>query len=85
MGGQSLSFRKTGDECFMKMSTTMIVSNFVLFQIGWFACVLSAAAHQPWFGVLVTTGVVVTARASRSHANGGAQTGPPLTRLRTRL
>ena len=43
----------------MKMSTTMIVSNFVLFQIGWFACVLSAAAHQPWIGVLVTTGVVL--------------------------
>ncbi len=43
----------------MKMSTTMIVSNVVLFQIGWFACVWSAAAHQPWIGVLVTTGVVV--------------------------
>lgn len=43
----------------MKMSTTMIVSNFVLFQICWFACVWSAAAHQPWVGVLVTTGVVV--------------------------
>jgi hypothetical protein len=44
----------------MKMSTTMIVTNFVLFQIGWFACVLSAAEHQPWFGILVTTAVVVT-------------------------
>ena len=44
MGGQSLSLRKTGRECFMKMGTTMIVSNFVLFQIGWFACVWSAAA-----------------------------------------
>ena len=44
----------------MKMSTTMIVSNVVLFQIGWFACVLSAAAHQPWLGILVTTAVVVT-------------------------
>ena len=43
----------------MKMSTTMIASNFVLFQIGWFACVLSAAEHWPWFGVLVTTAVVV--------------------------
>jgi hypothetical protein len=60
VGSQPLPFRKTGDECFMKMSTTMIVSNFVLFQIGWFACVLSAAAHQPWFGILVTTAVVVT-------------------------
>jgi hypothetical protein len=43
----------------MKMSTTMVVSNFVLFQVGWFACVWSAAAHQPWIGVLVTTGVVL--------------------------
>lgn len=59
MGGQSLSLRKTESECFMKMSTMMIVSNFALFQIGWFACVWSAAEHQPWFGVLVTTGVVV--------------------------
>ena len=43
----------------MKLSTTMLVSNFLLFQIGWFACVWSAAAHQPWFGLLVTMGVVV--------------------------
>ena len=43
----------------MKMSTTMIVSNFVLFQNGWFACVWSAAALRPWIGVVVTTGVVV--------------------------
>ena len=43
----------------MKMRPIMVVSNFALFQIGWFACVLSAAAHQPWFGVLVTTGVVL--------------------------
>lgn len=43
----------------MKMSPIMVVSNFALFQIGWFVCVLSAAEQQPWFGVLVTTGVVV--------------------------
>ena len=43
----------------MKMSTTRIVSNFLLFQIGWFTCVWSAAAHQPWIGLLVTIGVVV--------------------------
>ena len=42
------------------MSTTTIVSNVVLFQIGWFAGVLSAAAHRPWFGLLVTTAVVFT-------------------------
>lgn len=44
----------------MRMSTTMILSNFVLFQIGWVACVWSAAENQPWIGVLVTTGVVLT-------------------------
>ncbi len=60
MGGQSLSFRETGGGCVMKMSTTMVVSNFVLFQIGWFSCVWSAAEHQPWIGVLVTMGVVVS-------------------------
>ena len=43
----------------MKLSTTTLVSNFLLFQIGWFACVWSAAAHQPWIGLLVTIGVVV--------------------------
>jgi len=57
--GQSLSLRKTESGCFMKMSTTLIVSNFMLFQIGWFICVWSAAVHQPWIGLLVTTGVVV--------------------------
>jgi hypothetical protein len=41
------------------MDKTRIIANFVLFQIGWFACVWSAAAHRPWIGVLVTTGVVI--------------------------
>ncbi len=44
----------------MQMGTLMVVSNVVLFQIGWFSCVLSAAAHQPWIGLLVTSGVVIT-------------------------
>jgi hypothetical protein len=43
----------------MTLSTTMVVSNFLLFQIGWFACVWSAGAHQPWIGLLVTMGVVI--------------------------
>ena len=29
------------------------IGNFVLFQIGWFACVLSAAADQQWIGLLI--------------------------------
>ena len=59
MVGQSLSLRETWGGCVMKPSTTMVVSNFLLFQIGWFACVWSAAADQPWIGLLVTMGVVV--------------------------
>jgi hypothetical protein len=41
------------------MGTMMVVNNVVLFQIGWFSCVLSAAAHQPWIGLLMTMGIVV--------------------------
>jgi hypothetical protein len=32
--------------------------NFVAFQIGWFACVLGAAAGRPWLGLVVVAGVV---------------------------
>ena len=34
-------------------------TNFVLFQAGWFACVLPAADGDPWTGALVTLGIVV--------------------------
>jgi len=43
----------------MEMGTIRVASNIAFFQIGWFSCVLSAAAHRPWIGVLVTTGVVL--------------------------
>ncbi|MEK9940662.1 MAG: DUF2878 family protein, partial [Methylotenera sp.] len=32
----------------------MLIINFVLFQLAWFACVLGAANSQPWLGVGVT-------------------------------
>jgi hypothetical protein len=32
----------------------MLILNFILFQIAWFACVLSAANAKPWLGVLIT-------------------------------
>lgn len=35
-----------------------VAINFVLFQAGWFACVLSAAAYQPWLGVCVALLIV---------------------------
>ena len=34
------------------MSKNVII-NFVLFQIGWFACVLGAAKQMPWLGVMI--------------------------------
>lgn len=40
------------------MSTRDNIINFVLFQLGWFACVLSSAAHQPWLGALVAVAVL---------------------------
>ena len=41
--------------------------NFVTFQVGWFACVLSAAHNMPWLGLLLVTVIVVlhVQRASR--------------------
>ena len=38
---------------------TMILINLVLFQIGWFACVLSGAAQRPWIGALIATVIVL--------------------------
>jgi hypothetical protein len=42
----------------MNQHTMNVLSNFLLFQIGWFSCVWSAAADRPWIGVLVAVGVV---------------------------
>ena len=41
--------------------------NFVAFQVGWFACVLSAAHYMPWLGLLLVTVIVAlhVQRASR--------------------
>jgi len=32
----------------------MLIINFVLFQLAWFACVLGAANSLPWLGVAIT-------------------------------
>jgi hypothetical protein len=32
----------------------MLVTNFILFQLAWFACVMGAALAMPWMGVGVT-------------------------------
>jgi hypothetical protein len=36
----------------------MILSNFILFQIGWFACVLGGAYDLPWAGTGVALAIV---------------------------
>lgn len=36
-----------------------VVINFILYQIGWFACVISAAKQMPWLGVAVIFAIVV--------------------------
>ena len=41
------------------MPKSQIIINFVLFQIGWFACVLGAAKQMPWLGVIVVAAIVV--------------------------
>ncbi len=34
------------------------IINFVLFQIGWFACVIGAAKQMPWLGVIVVLAII---------------------------
>lgn len=40
------------------MDTKDTVVNFILFQLGWFACVVSSAASQPVWGVAVAAFVI---------------------------
>lgn len=40
------------------MATRTRIVNFLLFQLGWFACVLGAAAMQPWAGVALALAIV---------------------------
>ena len=36
-----------------------VVINFILYEIGWFACVIGAAKQMPWLGVAVVFIVVI--------------------------
>jgi len=36
-----------------------VVINFILYEIGWFACVIGAAKHMPWLGVAVIFAIVI--------------------------
>lgn len=37
----------------------MVIANFLLFQLAWFACVVGAAHSMPWLGVAVTLVVLM--------------------------
>lgn len=41
-----------------KMSRNLIISNIILFQIGWFACVLGGANQYPVIGALIAVAVI---------------------------
>ena len=38
----------------------IIVINIILFQIGWFACVLTAASNQPLVGAIISLVIIVS-------------------------
>ncbi len=40
------------------MSKNVII-NFMLFQTGWFACVLGAAKQLPWLGVIAVVAIII--------------------------
>lgn len=40
------------------LATSVVVANFVLFQLGWFACILGAAHGWPWAGTAAVGAVV---------------------------
>lgn len=45
----------------------MLITNFILFQVAWFACVLGAANNLPWLGVTVTLVVLAWHFFHSSH------------------
>ncbi len=42
----------------MTAQMSRVVVNFILFQMGWFACVLGAAHGQPWLGTGIAAAIV---------------------------
>jgi hypothetical protein len=58
MGSQSLSLQASREKSGVSRDITRTVLNLVLFQIGWFACVLSAAAGSPSVGAGIAVGIV---------------------------
>ncbi len=50
----------------------MLITNFLLFQLAWFACVAGAAQGMPWLGVAVTLAILAW------HLYAAKQTKPEL-------
>lgn len=50
-----------------------LIINFVLFQIGWFACVLGAAKQMPWVGVAVVIAIIIYHLTQAKHAKKEVQ------------
>ena len=74
MVGESLSFREqthVSAAMPLPMTRTMIVGNFVLFQLTWITCVEAGAHGMPWLGILAvvfSTGIHVISSESRARA-----------------
>ena len=47
------------------MKRTLI--NFIIFQVGWFSCVMSAAYGSPWIGLVIVCGIVFAHLMSAQH------------------
>lgn len=45
---------------------TPVLLNFVIFQVGWFACVLGAAYQLPWVGTLLV-GIIIAFHLLRAY------------------
>jgi hypothetical protein len=50
----------------MMLKMPVLLTNFILFQIGWFACVLGGANSLPWLGTLIAC-MIVTYHVYRSN------------------
>jgi hypothetical protein len=52
-----------------KLPLTTLVTNVVLFQAGWFACVLGAARQAPWVGLAAVAAIVAWHLANARERN----------------
>jgi hypothetical protein len=58
MDPSDTSLSMASQQAAQPIALAMIVQNAILFQIGWFACVLSAANNLAWLGSLAAAGIL---------------------------